>query len=80
MKQISIKEKQKGLPIIPLEKIVHNDRTGLLYSSLVESLSINEDEYIPYEGEEGFSKVELNVDYRRFRSKPFIKLKMEQAI
>lgn len=68
-------EKQKGLPIIPLEKIVHNDRTGLLSSSLVESLSINEDEYIPYEGEEGFSKVELNVDYRRFRSKPFIKLK-----
>lgn len=68
-------EKQKGLPIIPLEKIVHNDRTGLLSSSLVESLSIDEDEYIPYVDEEGFSKAELNVDYRRFRSKPFIKLK-----
>lgn len=46
----------------------------------MESLSIDEDEYIPYVDEEGFSKAELNVDYRRFRSKPFIKLKMEQAI
>ncbi len=65
--------KQKGLPIISLDKIKSND--DLFSPSLIEYLSINEDEYIPYLDEENASKVELNVDYRRFRSKPFIKLK-----
>ena len=67
-------EKQNGVPIIPLDKMKLNDETGLFSPSLVEYLSINEDEYIPYR-EEGASKIELNVDYRRFRAKPFVKLK-----
>jgi len=47
----------------------------LFSPSLVEYLSINEDEYTPYKDEECLSKEDLNVDYRRFRSKPFVKLK-----
>ena len=68
-------EKQKGVPIIPLGKMKLNDETGLFSPSLVDHLSINEEEYIPYKDEEGFSKIELNIDYKRFRSKPFVKLK-----
>lgn len=68
-------EKQKGVPVISLDKMKFNDVTGLFSPSLVEHLSINEDEYIPYINEDGFSYKELNVDYRRFRSKPFVKLK-----
>ena len=60
-------EKQNGVPIIPLDKMRLNDETGLFSPSLVEYLSINEDEYIPYR-EKGASKIELNIDYRRFRS------------
>lgn len=67
-------EKQNGVPIIPLDKMRLNDETGLFSPSLVEYLSINEDEYIPYR-EKGASKIELNIDYRRFRAKPFVKLK-----
>lgn len=68
-------EKQNGVPVISLEKIKLNDETGLFSPSLVNYFSINEEEYIPYKKEEGFSKTELNIDYRRFRSKPFVKLK-----
>ena len=68
-------EKQNGLPVILLDKIRLNDETGLFSPSLVDYFSINEDEYIPYKEEEGYSKTELNLDYRRFRSKPFVKLK-----
>lgn len=52
-----------------------NDKTGLFSSSLVEKLSINEDEYIPFLDEESQSSAEWNIDYRRFRSKSFVKLK-----
>ena len=68
-------EKQDGVPVISLDKIRLNDETGLFSPSLVDYFSINEEEYIPYKEEEGFSKTELNIDYRRFRSKPFVKLK-----
>ena len=68
-------EKQNGVPVISLDKIRLNDETGLFSPSLVDHLSIPEEEYIPYKEKEGFSKIELNVDYRRFRSKPFVKLK-----
>ena len=68
-------EKQNGVPVIPLEKMRLNDETGLFSPSLVDHLSIGEEEYIPYKEEEGVSKIELNIDYRRFRSKPFVKLK-----
>lgn len=67
--------KQNGLPIISLKKMELNDKTGLFSSSLVEKLSINEDEYIPFLDEESQSSAEWNIDYRRFRSKPFVKLK-----
>lgn len=69
------KDNQNGLPIISLEKMELNDKTGLFSSSLVKKLSINEDEYIPFLDEESQSKEEWNIDYRRFRSKPFVKLK-----
>lgn len=68
-------EKQDGVPVISLDKIKINDKTGLFSPSLVDYFSISEEEYIPYKEEEGFSKTELNIDYRRFRSKPFVKLK-----
>ena len=71
--------KQKGLPIISLDKMRSNYDTKLFSPSLLENLSINEDEYIPYLYEENASKAELNVDYRRFRSKPFVKLKDESG-
>lgn len=67
--------KQKGLPIISLDKIKSNDDADLFSPSLLDYLSVNEDEYIPYTDEENASKAELNVDYRKFRSKPFVKLK-----
>lgn len=68
-------DKQKGLPIISLDKIKSNDETKFFSPSLLEYLSINEDEYIPYLDDENASKVDLNVDYRNFRSKPFVKMK-----
>lgn len=68
-------DKQKGLPIISLDKIKSNDETKLFSPSLLEYLSINEDEYIPYLDDENASKVDMNVDYRNFRSKPFVKMK-----
>lgn len=58
-----------------MDKIKSNDETKLFSPSLLEYLSINEDEYIPYLDDENASKVDLNVDYRKFRSKPFVKLK-----
>lgn len=69
------KKKKDGVPIIPLDIIKHNDETGLFSPSLVNQLCIDEEEYIPYEDEEGLSKKKRNIDYRRFRSKPFVKLK-----
>ena len=68
-------EKQNGVPIISLGKLKFNDKTGLFSPSLVEHLCIDEDDYIPYEEEEGVSKNDLNIDFRKFRSKPFVKLK-----
>lgn len=68
-------EKQNGIPVISLEKMKLKDKTGLFSSSLVEHLCIGEDDYIPYEEVEGVSKNDLNIDFRKFRSKPFVKLK-----
>lgn len=69
------REKQKGVPIISLDKVKSNDATGLFSPDLVDHLSINEEEYVPFVYEEGFPNTELNIDYRRFRSKPFVKMK-----
>lgn len=70
-----LKEHQTGIPIIPLEKMTQNDGTGLFAKSLIEHLYIDEEEYIPAEYSQTDKKKDVNIDYRRFRSKPFIKLK-----
>ena len=67
-----IKEKANGLPIVTSGWIKINQR--LMSQSLIDNLYIDEDEYIPYNDEDA-AKRELNVDYRRFRSKPLVKLK-----
>ena len=68
------KNKERGVPIISPQWLEENKDNGFLSPSLVEHLCIFEDEYIPYDDED-VEKKELNVDYRRFRSKPFVKLK-----
>lgn len=67
-----IKEKANGLPLITSEWIEQNKR--FLSQSLIDNLYIDEDEYIPYNDEDA-AKKELNIDYRRFRSQPLVKLK-----
>lgn len=67
-----IKRKEKGVHIITLDWIKNNNR--FVSFSLIEHMCIEEDEYIAY-NDEDVSRKELNVDYRRFRSKPFVKLK-----
>ena len=67
-----IKKKGNGVPIITSDWIERNNK--FISLSLIEHLYIEEDEYIPYTDEDAF-KNELNIDYRRFRSKPLVKLK-----
>lgn len=67
-----IKRKDNGVPIISPNWIENNSK--FISASLIEHLFIDEDEYIPF-SEEDASPKELNVDYRRFRSKPLVKLK-----
>lgn len=69
-----IKDKPNGVPIIKLDLLQNNQDSDLLSLPLLEHLSIEEDEYIPSNYEDGSQK-DLNTDYRRFRAKPFIKLK-----
>ncbi len=68
-----IEKHSKGVPIIPIDWMAQNPDKEFVSLSLIEYLSIEEDSYIPY-NDEGVNK-ELNTDYRRFRSKPFVKLK-----
>ena len=70
-----LKEHQTGIPIIPIEKMTQNDGTGFFAKSLIEHLYIDEEEFIPAEYSQTDKKKDVNIDYRRFRSKPFIKLK-----
>ena len=67
-----IKRKDNGVPIISPIWIENNSK--FISASLLEHLFIDEDEFIPFY-EEDASPKELNVDYRRFRSKPLVKLK-----
>lgn len=69
-----IKDNANGLPIITESWVKLNQDSGLLSLSLIENLSLDEDEYIPF-NDDGFPSKDLNIDYRRFRSKPFVKLK-----
>ncbi len=68
------KNKVNGVPIISPQWLEGNKESGFLSPALMEHLYIDEDEYIPYNDDEA-AKKEVNVDYRRFRSKPFVKLK-----
>lgn len=68
------KKKVNGVPIIRPQWLEGNKENGFLSPALMEHLYIDEDEYIPYNDDEA-AKKEVNVDYRRFRSKPFVKLK-----
>ena len=68
------KSRANGLPIISPKWLELNQESGLLSPSLMEHLYIEEEEYIPYIDED-VSKNELNIDYRRFRTKPFVKFK-----
>lgn len=70
------KKGKGGLPILNLKKL--HDSTGLVSETLIDALSIDEDEYIAYEDAE-IEKQEQNVDYREFRARPFIKLKNDEG-
>lgn len=65
---------ENGVPIIKLSRI--NDQTGFFSPALLDSLSIDEDAYIPYYDEmDNPNDRDYNVDYRTFRSKPIVKFK-----
>ena len=68
------KKQLGGVFILKPEEIKKIDETGLISVSLIEKLSINEEEYIPFYDVDTESP-ELNVDYRAFRASPFIRLK-----
>ena len=63
-----------GVPILPLDSMKLRDKTGLFSVSLVNSLSIAEDEFIPYDQVGDTTNRGLNIDYRRFRAKPFVRM------
>ena len=65
---------ESGLPIISPDLLRGDSDANLLSISLIENLCIEEDEYIPCTVDR-HSSHQLNIDYRRFRSKPFVKLK-----
>lgn len=69
------KHKLNGIPIINPDNIKHNDQTGLFSRNLIDHLCIDEDDYIPYTNDDGAEKREYNIDYRKFRAKPFVRLK-----
>lgn len=74
--EIYRKKQQGGVPFINLSKLKSNDETGLFSDTLVDALSIDEDEYIPYADPEA-KQTDQNIDYRVFRSKPFIRFKKQ---
>ena len=69
-----ITNNRSGVPIITPNWIASNQEIGFLSASLIEHLSIDEDAFLPFNEVDVEGKA-LNVDYRHFRSKPFVKLK-----
>ena len=69
------KHKLNGIPIINPDNIKQNDQTDLFSPNLIDHLCIDEDDYIPYTNDDGAEKREYNIDYRKFRAKPFVRLK-----
>lgn len=70
------KKQQRGVPIINLPILKADDPTGLFSDTLIDALSIDEDEYIPF-NEPDIKQEVQNVDYRAFRSRPFVRFKKE---
>lgn len=70
------KKRQRGVPIINLPILKADDPTGLFSDTLIDALSIDEDEYIPF-NEPDIKQEVQNVDYRAFRSRPFVRFKKE---
>ena len=68
------KNKEDGVPIISQQWMEENQKNGLIAPSLIAHLFIDEDDYKPYQ-DANVPQKELNVDFRAFRSKPFVKLK-----
>ena len=64
----------KGIPVINVEQISKRDQTGYFSPTLIENLSIDENEFIPYDENGNAYQRDNNIDYRIFRSKPFVKL------
>ena len=64
----------KGIPIINIKQIIKRDETGYIAPALIEKLSIDENDFIPYDENKNAYLRDNNVDYRIFRSKPFVKL------
>ena len=64
---------QKGLPVIDVQAIYSHSEEGIFCPSLVQAMSIDYDEFIPYD-DQVIDKNELNVDYRKFRERPFVKI------
>ena len=67
-------KKENGLPVISHEWLRLNQESGIISPSLVDNLYIDEDAYLPHKVD-NVADFELNIDYRCFRSKPFVKLK-----
>lgn len=63
-----------GVPIINVDQLTANDTTKLFSPILVDSLSVDVNEYLPYEDDGDTDGRTLNVDYRRFREKPFVRI------
>lgn len=70
---------QKGLPVIDVQDIYSRSEEGLFSPSLVQAMSVDKDDFIPY-NEQVDNKNELNVDYRRFRAHPFVKIGKDKYI
>lgn len=71
------KNQEKGSPVIDLNSM--QDVDGTLNIHVLDFLSINLDEYIPYSSTDIKSR-DNNVDYRIFRSRPLIKISDKKYI
>lgn len=71
-KETDTLRKEKGVQVISPDWIERNK--SFVSLSFINHLSINEEDYIPF-ADDVVSQNELNIDYRKFRGKPFVKLK-----
>lgn len=64
---------QKDQPVIDVQAIYSRSEKGFFSPSLVQAMSIDNNEYIPYNGDI-VNKNILNIDYRKFRERPFVRI------